>query len=269
MMFTDSEKMKRYARGLRQTNQEIRDLARVISHHLRTPLANIRGFSGEIEHALRELRRIINDHMLNIDENAKTVLGAILDRDIPESLGFINSSVGKVDKLINSVLNLSAVVYRELRFEKVELESLVQSVLKTLSHQIDESGVRIKVGTLPVIVSDRAAMEQIFRNILDNAVKYVAAGRPGEIEITSEPNNDEVTISHVHDNGRGIAADDLMNVFEPFRRVGKLDIPGDGMGLTCARTLIRRLGGRIWCQSEESAGTTFSFYVGADPEMVQ
>jgi signal transduction histidine kinase len=268
MMFTDSKKMKRYARGLRQTNQEIRDLARVLSHDLRTPLANIRGFSGEIEHALRELRRIINDHMSNIDENAKTVLGAIMDRDIPESLGFINLSVGKVDKLINSVLNLSAVGYRELRFEKVELESLVQSVLKTLSHQIDESGVRIKVGRLPVIVSDRAAMEQIFRNILDNAVKYVAPGRPGEIEITSEP-NDEGTIFHVHDNGRGIAADNLMRVFEPFRRVGKLDTPGDGMGLTCARILIRGLGGRIWCQSEESAGTTFSFYVGADPEMVE
>jgi light-regulated signal transduction histidine kinase (bacteriophytochrome) len=152
MTLTDSEKIQRYARELRRTNQEIRDLARILSHDLRTPLANIRGFSGEIEHALKELRKIINDHMSNIDEDAKAVLGAILDRDIPESLGFINSSDRKMDKLINSVLNLFVVGYRELRFEKVELESLVQSVLKSLSHQIDESGARIKIGRLPATV---------------------------------------------------------------------------------------------------------------------
>lgn len=262
------EKMKRSAEELRQTNKEIRDFARILSHDLRTPLVNIKGFSGEIDHALKELRKIINDHLLNVDENVKTGLEAILDKDLPESLGFIDSSARKMDKLINSVLKLSVVGYRELRFEKVELESLVQSVLKSMSHQIDESGIKIKIGRLPPIVSDRTAMEQIFGNILDNAVKYLPPGRPGEIEITSE-STDDGTIFHVRDNGRGIAADDLLKVFEPFQRVGKLDTPGDGMGLTCARTLIRRLGGRIWCQSEESAGTTFSFYVGGDPEIVE
>ena len=75
------------------------------SPDLRRPLANIKGFSGEINHALKELRKIMNDHMSNIDESVKTRLEDILDKDIPESLGFIDSSARKMGKLINSVLN--------------------------------------------------------------------------------------------------------------------------------------------------------------------
>jgi hypothetical protein len=262
------EKMERYAEELRQTNKELRDFAYIVSHDLRAPLVNINGFSGEIDYALKELRKILNEHMTNIDENLKTRLEAILDKDLPESLGFIHSSAGRMNKLINSVLNLSVIGYRELKLEKVDLESLVQSVLKSMSHQIDESGIKIKIGRLPVIACDMAAMEQIFGNILDNAAKYLDPGRPGEIEITSE-STDDGTIFHIHDNGRGIAVDDLTKIFEPFQRVGKLDAPGDGIGLTCARTLIRRLGGRIWCQSEAGVGTTFSFYVAGDPEIVK
>ena len=63
----------------------------------------------------------------------------------------------------------------------------------------------------------------------------------------------------VQDNGRGIAADDIPHVFEPFRRVGRQDVPGEGMGLAYVRTLVRRHGGDITCQSTLGAGTTFTF----------
>ncbi len=95
-------------------------------------------------------------------------------------------------------------------------------------------------------------------NILNNAIIYLEPGRTGEIEITGECNAHE-TIFRIHDNGRGIALEDMDKVFAPFRRAGKQDVPGEGMGLAYVQTLVRRHGGRIWCESEQGAGTTFSF----------
>ena len=65
----------------------------------------------------------------------------------------------------------------------------------------------------------------------------------------------------VQDNGRGIAEDDIPRAFEPFRRVGRQDVPGEGMGLAYVRTLVRRHGGDITCQSTLGVGTTFTFLI--------
>ncbi len=96
-------------------------------------------------------------------------------------------------------------------------------------------------------------------NLLNNAVLYLDPVRPGEIEITGERDHDETTF-RVCDNGRGIAGEDMPKVFAPFRRVGKQDVPGEGMGLPYVQALVRRHGGRIWCESEGiGQGSTFCF----------
>jgi signal transduction histidine kinase len=97
-------------------------------------------------------------------------------------------------------------------------------------------------------------------NILTNAVNYLEADRPGKIEIWGERNHQETTF-HISDNGRGIALGDMHKVFELFRRAGKQDVPGEGMGLAYVRTLVRRHGGQIWCESKLGSGTTFSFTI--------
>jgi signal transduction histidine kinase len=114
------------------------------------------------------------------------------------------------------------------------------------------------VGSLPEVVADRASMEQILGNLLENAVKYLDSGRPGEIEVTAERDHGETTF-RIRDNGRGIAEEDMDKVFAPFRRAGRQDVPGEGMGLPYVQTLVRRHGGRIWCESELGVGTTFTF----------
>jgi signal transduction histidine kinase len=138
------------------------------------------------------------------------------------------------------------------------MEALVQATLETLAHQIEQRQVRVTVGLLPELVADRTSLEQILGNILNNAILYLEPGRPGEIEITGERNGDE-TIFRIRDNGRGIAPEDMDKVFAPFRRAGRQDIPGEGMGLAYVQTLVRRHDGRIWCESEPGVGTTFSF----------
>ena len=93
---------------------------------------------------------------------------------------------------------------------------------------------------------------------MSNAVLYLDPGRPGEIEVIAQRDSDEMTF-RVRDNGCGIAEEDMDKVFAPFRRAGKQDVPGEGMGLPYVQTLVRRHGGRIWCESEPGVGTTFSF----------
>jgi signal transduction histidine kinase len=130
--------------------------------------------------------------------------------------------------------------------------------LRTLAHQIQSGNIDVKVGLLPIIASDRSAIEQIFGNLLDNAIKYLDPERPGRIEVSAEETAD-ATVLHVRDNGRGIAEEDMDKVFQPFRRAGIQDVPGEGMGLAFVRMLLHRLGGRIECHSQLGVGTTFSF----------
>jgi signal transduction histidine kinase len=80
------------------------------------------------------------------------------------------------------------------------------------------------------------------------------------IEISAERGDDEITF-FISDNGRGIRQEDMPKVFAPFRRAGKQDKPGEGMGLAYVQTIVRRHGGRIWCESEFGVGTRFAFTI--------
>ena len=181
-------------------------------------------------------------------------------QEIPEALNFINSSVNRMNEFINAILKLSRLGRRELNLEPLDMPALVQSTLETLAHQIEQRGVQVTVDPLPNIVADRTSLEQIFSNILTNAISYLEPNRPGEVEISGDQTERE-TIFRVRDNGRGIAAEDMSKIFELFRRVGNQNVPGEGMGLAYVRTLLRRYGGRIWCNSEPGVGSVFSFSI--------
>ncbi len=248
---------------LEQANEEIKHFAYIVSHDLRAPLVNLKGFSAELRFALDEIESVLDDARPHLDEDQQQRLRYAMDEDVPEALDFIESSVSRMDAFINAVLRLSRLGRRELHPEPVNMAALIQDALESLAHQIEEYDVDVTVGALPTVVVDRTSIEQIMGNLLDNALKYLHPGRPGEIEITAERDgsgaDEEMITFHVRDNGRGIAKDDLHKVFAPFRRAGRQNAPGDGMGLPYVQTLVRRHGGRIWCESELGEGTTFSF----------
>ncbi len=265
------EKLKRYAEDLRQANEEIRNFTYIVSHDLRAPLVNIKGFSAELTFALKDLGACLGDMAAGVEGRKKPEIEKILSRDIPESLTFITSSVDRMDGLIGAILQLSRIGRRPFHPEPVDTGVMVDNILATIRHQLDRRRVTVNLGHLPGIVADRTDMEQIFGNLLDNATKYLDPNRNGSIEITAE-NYEHTCAFHVRDNGRGIAKEDIPKVFDLFRRVGVQDTPGEGMGLTYVAALIRRHGGRVWCDSELGVGTTFSFTIpqqsaaAAEPE---
>ena len=136
---------------------------------------------------------------------------------------------------------------------------------KTRTPSYDASSIQILEGLeavrrrpgMYIGSTDQRGLHHLVREIVDNSVDEALGGHCDTIIATIGADG----VVTVRDNGRGIAEADMEKVFAPFRRVGTQDKPGEGMGLPYVETLVRRHGGRIWCESEPGVGSTFSFTI--------
>ena len=255
---------------LREANDEIQRFAYIVSHDLRSPLVNIMGFTSELEElrgdifrriaALARTQSTAPQAPENATDTAEPVLEGAdkqLSEDFSEALGFIKSSIAKMDRLISAILNLTREGRREFDPVRIVTKELIEAVVTTVAHQAAEAQARIQIDSLPDIVSDRLALEQIFSNLIDNALKYLKPGVPGEISVRGRTKLG-YAIFEVSDNGRGIDPKDHQRIFDLFRRAGTQDRPGQGIGLAHVRALVRRLGGTMSVASELHQGSTFT-----------
>ncbi len=253
---------------LREANDEIQRFAYIVSHDLRSPLVNIMGFTSELEDLRGDIFRRIAalSHATGAAaapggacETEPVLEGADqqLSQDFTEALGFIKSSIAKMDRLITAILNLTREGRREFVPVKIDARELIETIVSTVAHQASQAEAQIRIEPLPDIVSDRLALEQIFSNLIDNALKYLKPGVPGDITIRGRTKLG-FAIFEIADNGRGIDAKDHQRIFDLFRRAGTQDKPGQGIGLAHVRALVRRLGGTMSVSSELHNGSTFT-----------
>ena len=254
---------------LREANNEIQRFAYIVSHDLRSPLVNIMGFTSELD----ELRADIFRRIAALSRAAATaspvpvVAGEAepdlegedkqLSQDFSEALEFIKSSIAKMDRLITAILNLTREGRREFEPVRIDTRELIEGIVATVAHQAAEAEAQIRISPLPDIVSDRLALEQIFSNLIDNALKYLKPGVPGDISVRGRTKLG-FAIFEIADNGRGIDPKDHQRIFDLFRRAGTQDKPGLGIGLAHVRALVRRLGGTMSVHSELNSGSTFT-----------
>lgn len=247
-------KVRERTADLTRANEEIQRFAYIVSHDLRAPLVNVMGYTSELEQAGR-----IIDKAITRAESERPIEPEVVTavrEDMPEAIGFIRASTEKMDRLINAILKLSREGRRTLVPELLDMTSMVQAIADSVNHQTGEAGAEIVVETLPRLDSDRLSVEQVFGNLIDNAVKYLDHGRPGRIVVSGEE-RDGWILYRVADNGRGIAPRDHERIFELFRRSGRQDRSGEGLGLAFVRNSVRRLGGEITVESELGKGSTF------------
>jgi signal transduction histidine kinase len=255
---------------LREANDEIQRFAYIVSHDLRSPLVNIMGFTSELEElrgdifkriaALARTESAAPPTADNATDTAEPVLEGTdkqLSEDFSEALGFIKSSIGKMDRLISAILSLTREGRREFKPERIDTRELIEAIVTTVAHQAAEAEAQIRIEPLPDIVSDRLALEQIFSNLIDNALKYLKTGVPGDIHVRGRTKLG-FAIFDITDNGRGIDPKDHQRIFDLFRRAGTQDKPGQGIGLAHVRALVRRLGGTMSVASELHQGSTFT-----------
>lgn len=231
------------AQAMREAKQSDRFRAEalaVLSHELRTPLGAIKGYCTAL--LLEEAnwpQAKQQEFLLRIDEeckNLETMIGELLD-----------SSLIDVDRLT-------------VEYQPVRLERITQEVADEMQYLVNTHRLIIDFSTdFPLIDADPLRIKQVLRNIINNAIKYSPAG--GRVAIQGEVRPNDIVIS-IADQGIGIAAEDLVSLFEKYFRVKtslEHPIPGTGLGLPVARAIIEAHAGHIWVESKLSEGTTFYF----------
>jgi signal transduction histidine kinase len=249
-------------RELTNANEEIQRFAYIVSHDLRAPLLNIIGFTSELETATNRLNRFVSENLEAAGIAVPDEVREASQEDLPEAIRFIQTSTAKMDRLITAILRLSREGRRVLAPERLDMQAVLRGVIDSVRHQAEETQAELVLGKVPSIMSDRLAVEQIFSNLIENALKYRAPGRKPRIEIDGRREGGYARFD-VRDNGRGIAERDKDRVFELFRRAGPQDTSGEGIGLAHVRALLRRMGGSIDCVSSIDVGSTFTVLLPA------
>ncbi len=233
---------------------ELRRLQRVraefignVSHELRTPLTTIRLLT---ETLLQDLER------------------ADVPPRIRERVNKIDVETGHLAQMVNELLDLSRIEggAAELHLDNVDMRAVVLSALDRLRTFAERQGITLAAdlpesSDLPWVRGDAERLEQVLVNLLHNAVKFSPEG--STVEVLARQSGDQVAVE-VRDRGVGIPRADIDRVFERFYKVDKSRTPGrggTGLGLSIARHIVEGHGGRIWVESEEGKGSTFTFTV--------
>jgi PAS domain S-box-containing protein len=218
---------------LSETIQELEAFSYSIAHDMRAPLRSLQGFS----------RILLGDHSSQLDAECQHYLNRIA------------VAAGRMDSLIQDVLNYSRVARSEFPLDIVDVTQLVRGIIDTYPKMRPEEAEISVDGPLPSVYGNEAMLMQIISNLLGNAVKFVLPGVKPQVRIWAETRQEQVRF-YVRDNGIGIPADQHEKIFGIFQRVSK-DYEGTGIGLAIVKKAVARLGGTVGLESEPGRGSTF------------
>lgn len=217
--------------NLEMQNQELSDYAHMVSHDLKSPLRSVDTLAAWL----------MEDNKDRLDDHCNT------------QLGLIRSNVEKMDALISGILNYSTIGKNQTETYKVDLNSLLKDVLNLMEIP---SHVSIDIPKLPVIVGDKYRLQQLFQNLISNAVKYNDKPK-GLIEIGVEDKKQFLEF-YIKDNGKGIDEVYFKKIFKVFEKLENTQ-DSTGVGLSIVKKIVDLYGGKIWLKSELGVGTTFYF----------
>ncbi len=250
----DEENLKQFARELEEKNKELETIVYTVSHDLRSPLVNVQGFSKQLNRACDKITAAITaapDGRVAVTEIKPQVDGAI-----PQALKFINAGVNKMEMLLAGLLRYSRLGRVALNIRPLDMNALMAEIVAAMKFQIESTHATVQVSPLPGCMGDAAQTNQVFANLIDNAIKYREPTRRLVVTITGRVEKGEA-IYAVSDNGIGIAPQHQPKAFEIFHRLNPDATVGEGLGLTIAQRVLERQRGRIWVDSAEGKGSTF------------
>jgi PAS domain S-box-containing protein len=255
--FTDHTVLKRLQRELEmkiielgRSNANLEEFANAASHDLKEPLRKIRTFADRLKHSLTS----------KMNETESSLFHRI------------ELSTERMQLLLDDLLEFAHVSERPLETEMVDLNEKIQKVLTDLELPIEEKQAKIIVEELPTINGYRRQLQQLFQNLIGNALKYSKANVPPEISIRSrtvkgadvknripvEQADKTFYLIEVSDNGIGFEEQYAERIFEMFQRLhGKMEYSGTGVGLSIARKVVENHSGFIWATSQPGIGSAF------------
>ncbi len=227
-------------RELRRANADLEQFAYSASHDLQEPLRSVKIYS----------------ELLSMRYSGSLDAGAM------EYLSFLNTGATRMETLIHDLVAYLRVSKLEAPSDPSDANEAVREALKNLSEAIAESEARISVNPLPVLPVHRIHLEQLFQNLVGNAIKYRGRSKPN-VSVTAVREN-ETWLFTVEDNGIGIEREYKDYIFELFKRLHSGDeYSGTGLGLAICQRIVERYHGRIWVESRPGEGSTFYFTLPA------
>jgi signal transduction histidine kinase len=227
---------------LKRSNEELESFAYVASHDLKEPL------------------RMVASYMQLLEKKSRDKFG----RDELDYMGFASDGAMRMNELIEDLLEYSRVNTRGREFIETDLNETVSRVRDMMKFRIQDKKGRVEAaGRLPVIMADSIQMEQLFQNIIDNALKF--SGKEPPLVTISAVKKDRVYEFAVRDNGIGLDMQYKDRIFQVFQRLhGREEYDGTGIGLAICKKIIERHHGKIWVESDgEGRGSTFFFTLPA------
>lgn len=248
--------LERYVEDLKRSNQNLEQFAYAASHDLKEPMRKIQMFSGRLTDRLGD----------RLDEEEKGYLNRIM------------KATDRMNTLIDDLLMYSHVSRGAELDENVDLNQKVSRVLEDLEVEIEEKKAVITVGFLPTIKGHRRQLQQLFQNLISNAIKYRKPDVHPEVHICSRKASveesipvttakpvDQYYLIEVRDNGIGFEKEDADRIFNVFTRLhGNAVYKGTGVGLSIARKVAENHGGHIWAEGETGQGSTFKILLPAN-----
>ena len=239
MILQSSEELSALNTELERSNVELDAFAYAASHDLKEPLRGINNFAALVKRSLKPGCNFEDAH---------------------SKLDVVMRLTHRMEDLINALLRYSHLGRTEIESTPVDLKKVVDSTLELLQLRIQSAHAQIHVEKiLPVVLGDKTLIQEIFANLLTNALKYNTSQEP-TVTIRTSRKDDTITVS-VRDNGIGIAEVHHHDIFKIFRRLHARNQHGGGTGtgLTITQRIVERHGGKLWLSSSQGQGTTFFF----------
>lgn len=225
---------------LAATNHELESFSYSVSHDLRAPLRHVMGFAEALAQRLEHT-------------------SAMTDPKVQRYIDVIQNSSARMMLLIDGLLTLSRIGRKQLAHQRVDLNSLVASAISTTQDEYAQQFTEFKIGNLPTVMGDPTLLQQVFINLIDNALKFSQNSNPAVIQIDCLA--DQTVF--IKDNGVGFDMTYADQLFGAFQRLhSQREFKGTGIGLAIVQRIIHRHNGKIWVESAPNQGTTFYFKLG-------
>jgi PAS domain S-box-containing protein len=238
--------------------QEI-DRRKTIEKALKESNEELDAFASAAGHDLQEPLRMVVSYLQLIEKR----YAASFDQDGLDFLAFAIDGATRMKMLINDLVEYSRIETLGKPFKRTDANNVLQKVLDSMEVSILETKATITHDTLPVVWSDEVQLNELFQNLIANAIKFGSKDTKKDLKIhvgvTKTPKE---YIFSVKDNGPGIAKKNFNTIFLIFKQIGnKLQLEGSGVGLAICKKIVKRHKGRIWVESELGKGSTFYFSI--------
>lgn len=233
-----SSHIEKLNQRLMHANQELKDFAYVASHDLKAPLRHVGVYIDFLKEdiAAKNLEKINHD------------------------LEVLSKSISRMTKLLDSLLDYSRIIRRDKNLQALDLQEIISDIISMFEDIVQAISAKVEIGPLPRVYGDRTEIQQLFQNLIQNALRYRKMDEKLIIKITADKTPSEVRIQ-IQDNGIGIAKEHQSRIFKIFERLNiEEQNKGAGIGLAICKKVMERHNGKIEVKSKVGEGSTFTIY---------